>query len=66
MSRRYVTKAEHNAIIAGLRSLQGAHKNELELTLTDGEVEAIDDDGIDMLIEAIQFDEVQLTIEQED
>lgn len=60
MSRRYMSKTEHNAIVAGLRALQ-RHGGDSAL-LTDGDVAAITDGGIDALIEAIQFDEVQMQI----
>ncbi len=77
MSKRYMTKPEHNAILAGLRCLQdrlmGAPQSRAEIDdiLTSGldEVDAdcasevIDIDGIDELCEAINFDEVQLTVE---
>lgn len=61
MSKRYMQRREYNAIIAGLRSLGRSWTvKELSDILMDGVDEPIDDDGIDALIEALQFDEVQL------
>lgn len=62
MNTRYVTKTEFNAIIAGLRCLQYAlpANRYVEEILADGDVDAIDEDGIDALVEAINFGEVQL------
>lgn len=67
MSKRYMTRPEFNAIIAGLRSIQEApHSKREQLSiLTDGNVDAIDDEGIDDLIEALNFDEIQLEIKED-
>ena len=62
MSKRFTTRTEFNAIIAGLRCLQEVlpANRYVEEILADGDVDAIDMDGIDNLIEAINFGEVQL------
>ena len=71
MSKRYLTKPEFNAILTGLRLLQdkllAGLPEKFEVILTDcGEDDAIDVDGIDELCAAINFDEVQFTVEGDD
>lgn len=64
MSKRYMKRMEYNAIIAGLRALQKTWNwGELEEILSDGVDGRIDDEGIDQLIEDLQFDNVQLHID---
>lgn len=73
MSRRYLTKAEENAILAALRLMQDVRSERngdlpvdilevLEDGLNKDEREDLDDnfyEVIDQLCEAINFDEVQ-------
>lgn len=67
MSKRFTTRTEFNAIIAGLRRLQEVlpANRYVEEILADGDVDAIDEDGIDALVEAINFGEVQLEMGEE-
>lgn len=66
MNKRYLTKAEHNAILAGLRLLQIRLHREGDAgpcqdILTDGiaDKEVLNEFGIDSLCENISFDLVQ-------
>ena len=75
MSRRYMTKAEHNAILCGLRCLQqvrqqcaGDLTDDLQEILSDDleDGDDITDEEIDQLCEDINMDEVQLTVEEDE
>lgn len=80
MSNRYLTKPEHNAILAGLRCLQqlldegGDLPQGVQDILDDGldhvpedcDSDPIDSYGIDELCEDINSDSVQFTVEGED
>lgn len=67
MSQRYMTKVEHNAILAGLRLLQHSRANPaIREILTDGLPEGhkdITESEIDDLCEAINLGEVQLRVQ---